>query len=531
MAKIKNQFQKRRLAILSATVAILVFFTGKKVFDYAAAPDSPKPCDFIFPSSVDQTKLTTLSVKLPEYHIPFEQKGGVVNDASCLNKTAVYGVVNVATVDDVKNALQFARENNLKVTAAGQRHSMGGQSFVKDGIVLDMKNFNQMKLDEQNKILTVQTGATWAQVQQLLDSNGLSVKAMQSINIFTVGGTLSVNAHGISHNPGQVAPTVRSFRIMLSTGEIKTASPTENPELFRSALGGYGLFGVILDADLDVVENELYERTTDYVDYKDFPQYYTNTIESNDQVGLAYARLSVAPQSYLTETAVHVYAKSEVEASIPPLEPEGHTWFTRLVINFSKTGSFGRWTRWMLEKYVEPRLHTCLSRNQAMSQKEVCLVSRNQEMYDSMGYLRNQLPDTDILQEYFIPHEKMTDFVDGLRTTVQDNGANLLNVTIRIVHKDTVTALPYAKQDMFAFVLYFNQGFNEHDSAILKKTTTDLIDLANNLNGTYYLPYQLYYSPEQLRQAYPEVDAFFAAKKTYDPAELFANTWYEKYGK
>src|SRR6185436_7423963 len=128
---------------------------------------------------------------------------------------------------------------------------------------------------------------------------------------------------------------------------------------------------------------------------------------------------------------------------------------------------------------------------------EVCNVSRNQEMYDSMGYLKNKLADTDILQEYFIPVEKMSDFIDGLRTTVKTNGANLLNVTIRIVHKDTITALPYAKDDRFAFVLYFNQKLNEKESKILQKTTTDLIDVATSLGGTFYLPYQLYYSEAQ----------------------------------
>jgi len=45
-------------------------------------------------------------------------------------------------------------------------------------------------------------------------------------------------------------------------------------------------------------------------------------------------------------------------------------------------------------------------------------------MYDSMDYLENRLRDTDILQEYFIPQEKMPQFVDGLRTVVQTNGAN-----------------------------------------------------------------------------------------------------------
>jgi FAD/FMN-containing dehydrogenase len=60
---------------------------------------------------------------------------------------------------------------------------------------------------------------------------------------------------------------------------------------------------------------------------------------------------------------------------------------------------------------------------------------------------------------------------------------------------------------------------------------TDLIDLALGLDGNYYLPYQPFYSKEQLRKAYPRVDKFFAAKRIYDPDELFTNKFYEKYGK
>jgi FAD/FMN-containing dehydrogenase len=183
------------------------------------------------------------------------------------------------------------------------------------------------------------------------------------------------------------------------------------------------------------------------------------------------------------------------------------------------------------EKTSDFVLHTCLTRNQAMRREEGCLVSRNQEMYDSMDYLENRLRDTDILQEYFIPQQQMAPFVEGLHRIVAANGANLINVTIRIVHKDTVTALPYAREDMFAYVLYFNQKFNDRESQILQKTTTELIDLALDLNGTYYLPYQLFYSGEQLRKAYPGIDRFWAAKRTYDPSALFTNKFYEKYGK
>ncbi len=515
------------MAILFAVLCV------KKIFDLSAAPTTSKACDFIFPESVDQTKPTIIRVvQHPDssYILEFEQRGGIINDASCLNKTAVHGIVKISNTEDVRHALAYARENNLKVTSAGERHSMGGHSFVKNGLVLDMRAMNEINVDAHGKILTVGSGAKWVEIQKFLDARGLSVKAMQSINIFTVGGSLSVNAHGIAHDPGQVASTVKSLRIMTATGEIKIASPTENSDLFAHALGGYGLFGVILDAQIEVVPNELYEVKTDYTDYKSFPEYYAKNIPGNKNIGLFYARLSVSPTSFLRETAVHTYEKINSAEVLPPLQPDVHDALARFVINFSKTGKIGRWVRWNLEKFALPRLRSCMTRNAAMSQKEVCIVSRNQEMYDSMRYLKNRLPDTDILQEYFIPPDKMAAFVDALRTTVIKNDANLLNVTIRIVHADTITALPYAPGERFAFVLYFNQKFTTRDSEILKKTTTDLIDAATNLGGSFYLPYQLVYTPAELHAAYPNIDSFFAAKKKMDPTELFTNTFYEKYG-
>jgi len=523
---------RKRSVLLSVVLALASLFVlgAKKIFDYAAAPDKEKESDFVFPRNSGQEKPTVVIAEPKLPLIAFKQRGGFTNDASHLNKTVVYGIVKVADEDDIRNALQFARDNNLKVTCAGQQHSMGGQTFTHGGLVLDLRDFHRIHLDKEHKRVNIQTGARWWQLQQLLDKEGLSVKAMQSINIFSVGGTLSVNAHGIDPIPGPVAPTVRSMRIMLSNGEVVKASPTENAELFRHSLGGYGLFGVILDVDLDIVDNEMYARRAVYMDYKDFSKYYGANVENNSAIGLVFGRLSMAPRSFLRETAVHTYMKTQFDGPLPPLKPARHDRLGRFIINFSKTGGVGRWVRWTLEKYAEPYLHECVTRNQAMNQKEVCLVSRNEEMYDDMAYLQNRLRDTDILQEYFVPYYRMPEFVDGLREVVQRNHANLLNVTIRTVHKDTVTALPYAKQDMFGFVLYFNVKFNDKDNQILQKTTTDLIDVAERVGGTYYLPYQLFYSRNQLHASYPEIGEFFATKKKYDPIGLFTNKFYEKYG-
>ena len=55
--------------------------------------------------------------------------------------------------------------------------------------------------------------------------------------------------------------------------------------------------------------------------------------------------------------------------------------------------------------------------------------------------------------------------------------------------------------------------------------------LCSTVGGRFFLPYQLHYTAAQLERAYPEIGAFFAAKRRLDPTELFVNTFYERFGK
>ncbi|MEZ4104074.1 MAG: FAD-binding oxidoreductase [Candidatus Paceibacterota bacterium] len=528
----KSTLSSNKKLIAIAITAILVFIGGKKTYDFSATPKKDKGCDFSYPKQND-TELDISYMSINDVGLEVKQTGGSINDASCLNKTNIYALVKVHSEQDIAQALKFAKDNDLKITPAGERHSMGGQSFSRGGLVLDMRGFNDIKVDEENMTMTVQSGISWKQAQAVLDPIGLAVKAMQSINLFTVGGTLSVNAHGIEHNPGQVGPTVRSMRVMLADGNIKKVSPTENKELFSAVLGGYGLSGIILDVEFDIVKNDVYEWKTDYIDYTEFNDFYNKNVVDNKNVGLMYARMSISPNSYLKEVAVHRYVTPSVEIEPKPLGDAKIIWFKRLIFNLSKTGDFGRWLRWTVEKNVEPGYHNCITRNNAMTgtNDEICVASRNQKMNQSMEYLDTKIKDTNILNEYFIPKEHTVDFLDGLRNIVDETDVNLLNVTLRIVTKDDLSALPYAKDDRIAYVLYFNQKLTEEDSQKMEKATVKLIDLATSLGGTYYLPYQLYYSPKQLRAAYPEIDDFFALKRKYDPNELFTNSFYEKYGR
>lgn len=516
--------------IITVLLVILVaVFPIRRALYYSADPVGEKDCPPFTPPESDPTKPTRIRMEAPS-SLPWEQKGGTVNDASCLNKTPVYGVIAVRGIEDIQTALTFARENGLPVSVAGVKHSMGGQAFARNAIVLDMTRFNKMSLDEEGKTLTVQSGATWHDIQNFLHPK-FAVKAMQSTDLFTIGGSISVNAHGMDHRAGSVGRTVRSMRVMLPDGSIQTLSRTEHPDLFRRVVGGYGLFGVILEAQIEVTDNVIYRSERRIIESKDFPAVFNNEIRPDDKVGLMYGHLSTAPQSFLDEMILYTYKETGNSAGeIPPLGEVSRVKLRRLLFNLSKQGALSMRLKWFAEKYIEPKLESCLvSRNQALGEGEACLVTRNQPMHDSVRYLKNDLKgETDILQEYFIPRDRFMAFVDGMRKILRDDRANLLNASVRVVHQED-NFLNYAPTDMFAFVLYLNQTTDEEGNERMGKLTRDLIDLTSDLGGRFFLPYQLHYSGEQLQRSYPEIKDFFEDKRRYDPTIMLTNTFYEKY--
>jgi FAD/FMN-containing dehydrogenase len=335
----------------------------------------------------------------------------------------------------------------------------------------------------------------------------------------------------MDHQVGAIAQTIRTMRVMLADGRVLSLSRNENPELFHLVVGGYGLFGVILDVVLEITTNAIYTPGRRVVDYQDFPALFRDELAANPGLGLMYGHLSTAPQSLLRELILYTYEAQNVpDAIIPPLGEVSSVKLRRFVLNFSKAGGLPMRIKWFAEKNIEPRLESCsVTRNQAMRDGEACLVSRNEPMHDSVPYLRNNLRgETDILHEYFIPREHFVAFVDGLRQIVQEHEVNLLNASVRVVHKED-NFLNYAPADVFSLVLYINQITDEAGDEKMRTVTSALIDLATGLGGRFFLPYQLHYTPEQLEQSYPEIRAFFAAKRHYDPAVRFTNTFYEKY--
>jgi hypothetical protein len=96
------------------------------------------------------------------------------------------------------------------------------------------------------------------------------------------------------------------------------------------------------------------------------------------------------------------------------------------------------------------------------------------------------------------------------------------------VHQEDI-ALDYAQGERFSLVLYLSQETTDAGNADMAHLTRTLIAAALDHGGTFYLPYQQHYTRDQVAQAYPGIDDFFATKRRYDPALLFQNNFFARY--
>ena len=449
---------------------------------------------------------------------------GRLADVGRIESAIVHRVDRPRKVEQLVALVKEARRAGLKVSISGSRHSQGGHIVYDNALAVDMRDFNEvLALDRERKILRVEAGATWDDVQRSIAPHGLAVKVMQSSNIFTVGGTLSANAHGRDLDKTSVVETVRRLRVLTADGQIVEASRDKNAELFRLVIGGYGMFGIILDADLDLVDDEVYEQRSTIVDYRDFPEHFEKSVKADPTVALMLSRPSIDADDFLRTIVVTTWHRTgERPEGVFALSEEEHVWRDRFLFGLSREFDWAKDIRWKLQKRLE------------LGMGEKRIMSRNNAMRPPLAPLEfldhYSRDDTDVIQEYFVPIRGFVAFMDDLRRILLEGEMNVLSATIRFVRANDEVALPYApREDAFAIIHMSNVGLSSEAQAHAKAVTRMLVDAAIAAGGTYYLTYQLYPTRRQLLAAYPGAEKVFARKRAYDPQEIFMNRFYATY--
>src|SRR5262249_11381090 len=67
-------------------------------------------------------------------------------------------IVRCKGAGDVMRSINFAREENMRVTVRGGGHSVAGKSACDGGMLIDLSEMKGMRVDPARKIATAQPG-------------------------------------------------------------------------------------------------------------------------------------------------------------------------------------------------------------------------------------------------------------------------------------------------------------------------------------------------------------------------------------
>ncbi len=439
-----------------------------------------------------------------------------IYDATNINNATAEEFYQPASTEEIKNIVQRAKNNKKTISISGARHSSNGQN-LDSSIHLDINKYDQIiSLNKQENTIKVQSGATWKQIQEYLGKENLAVKIMQDSNIFTVGGSIGNNVHGKDVRYGNLIESIKSIKIVIASGDELVLNRDENYALFKSVIGGQGMFGIITEVELFVTENTPYQYKINYINSSELVSQFEEKGKNSDMVE---GHFSIDNRNLLDEVQLYYFTKTENKPAniVDDVSGENSVWLRKAIYRISRESDGGKQFRWWMQKTLSPIVEPeYTTRNSAMA-----AVFRTLELQDPNS--------TDVLQEYFVPKDKVTEFLKKYRELIRDNNQNLINCVVRKVNKDDEALVTYAPQEMYGFVCYYKISKNNDLNTDYFNFTSQMIDYLLTIDGKYYLAYDFFDNQDKILKMYPNIEKLLETKKIYDPELIFKNRFYSKF--
>jgi len=455
----------------------------------------------------------------------------LVNDIhSQLNSTRVDAIVKPATPDEIRACIADARSAGKSISIAGGRHAMGGQQFAEAGILLDMRGMNRVvSFDDERGLITVEGGIEWPALIDYLDRSQEGRTAQWGIvqkqtgaDRLSIAGAVSCNAHGRGLNLKPLVSQIEAFDLMGADGTVRRCSRTEHPELFRLAIGGYGLFGIVSRVALRLRPRVKVRRVVALGKTTDIIERFEERIRDGFLYGDYQFATDSCRDSFLMSGIFSCYQPVPLDTPLTehPTRFNPEDW-ARLTF-YSHTQK-----PLAFKVYSTRYLATSGQIYWADSQLSAAYVDNYHEELDRATHAT--VPGTEMITEIYVDRSRLAAFMRDAQALLRRRQANVIYGTVRLIEKDDETFLAWAR-DPYACII-FNLHVDHTPESIDRAAETfrQLIDLGIAHNGSYYLTYHRWARRDQVERCYPQMREFLALKRQYDPGEVFQSTWYRHY--
>jgi FAD/FMN-containing dehydrogenase len=457
--------------------------------------------------------------------------GVIVNDIhSQLNPTRVREVVAVSSPSDLQRALRRAAASGQAVSIAGGRHAMGSQQFADQSLMLDMTRASRVRsLDRASGIVDVEAGIMWPALgDHLLASQegqsrqwGIAQKQTGADRL-TIGGALAANVHGRGLTMKPFIHDVESFVLVDARGNARTCSRTENAELFRLAIGGYGLFGAISTVKLRLIPRQKIERVVEIRLVDDLPKAFEQRIADGFMFGDFQFSVDETSDDFLRKGVFSCYRPVDSQTPMPQAQRElaDEDWHALLVLaHNNKATAFDQYSKYYLSTSGQiywsdtHQMSTYLDDYHARLDKQFGVKDRATEM----------------ITEIYVPRPALPSFMAEVAGAFRKNGVPIVYGTVRLIDQDDESFLAWAKQPYACIIFNLHVVHTPDGIERAGQAFRDLIDMGVKRGGRYYLTYHRHARRDQVEACYPQLPEFLRLKRRYDPDERFQSEWYRHY--
>lgn len=444
---------------------------------------------------------------------------------SRLNPTRHARIFAPRHADDLSELLQAARRQHRRIAVAGARHAMGGQQFAEGGWLIDTRALDGiLDFDAVGGRVRVAAGIRWPALQDFLAAQrdrhgrGWSIRQKQTgADDFSLGGALAANIHGRGLDMAPFVDDIEAFTLVKPDGTVVSVDRTREPELFALAVGGYGLFGVVVDLTLRLAPRRIVRRRVDLLRRRELAAAFAQARDDGARYGDFQFAIDPADDGFLD---LGVFARYEPLAEGgPPETPARHLsvedWRTLLSLaHTDKREAFRRYSAFYLatdgQRYGSDD-----------HQFGVYLDGYHDAIDATLGHTGSEM-----ITELYVPLADLDAFLGLVADDSRRHGTDLVYGTVRLIRRDRETLLAWAREDWACIVLNLHVHHDADGRARMRADLQRLIDRALQFGGSFYLTYHREARADQLRAAYPHIDRFLAAKDRHDPDGVLDSDWH-----
>jgi len=148
--------------------------------------------------------------------------------------------------------LRRASDEGRRLCLRGAGRSYGDAAVFSGGDVLDLTALDAVReFDPHRGTIVVEAGATIETLWRTALPYGWWPAVVPGTMTPTVGGAIAMNIHGKNHfKVGGFGEHVVELDLALPSGERRRVSSTDDADLFRAVVGGFGMLGVVTAATL-----------------------------------------------------------------------------------------------------------------------------------------------------------------------------------------------------------------------------------------------------------------------------------------